>query len=99
MAFLVECLSKHEAPETRVRRIGVYQTREEAIAAAQQVVGEFLHREFKPGMGAQELFSCYQSRGEYTFIFRDDDKTLNVPGFSHVHYARKHCEQLCGDKK
>ena len=40
MAFLVECLSKHETPETRVRRIGVYQTREEAIAAAQQVVGD-----------------------------------------------------------
>lgn len=87
------------APEAQVRRIGKYETREEAIAAAQAVVDEFLRSEFSTGMNATELFSRYQSQGEYVFIFRDDDKTLNVPGFSHVHYAKDRCAQLCGGKK
>lgn len=99
MAFLVEGLNKQLGPEAEVRRIGVYETREEAIAAAQAVVDEFLRSEFSTGMNATELFSRYQSQGEYVFIFRDDDKTLNVPGFTHVQYARTRCEQLCGGKK
>lgn len=99
MAFLVEGISRQRPPEAQVRRVGEYATREQAIAAAQQVVDEFLRREFKPGMAANELFSRYQSQGEFAFIFRDDDKTLNVPGFSHAQYARSRCDQLCGGRK
>ena len=37
-------------------------------------------------------------RGEYPFIFRDDDKTFNVPGFNHLHYAMTRSQALCGGK-
>lgn len=99
MTFFVEGLSKHLGPEAQVRRIGEYETVSEAIAVAQQTVDAFLQREFKPGMDAKSLFALYQAQGEYPFIFRDDDKTINVPGFNHAHYAMIRAAEICGGKK
>ena len=98
MTFFVEGLSRHHEPETQVRRIGEYQTVAEAIAVAQRTVDAFLRREHKPGMDATALFSHYQAHGEYPFIFRDDDKTINVPGFNHTHYAMTRAAEICGGK-
>ena len=99
MTFFVEGVSQHLEPKTQVRRIGEYQTIAEAIAVAHNTIDEFLRREFKAGMDAKALFSLYQSQGEYPFIFRDDDKTFNVPGFNHAHYAMTRSAELCGGKK
>ena len=99
MAFLVEGVNKHLEPDAQVRRIGEYETVEEAIAAAQQVVDEFLRREFKPGMDAQTLFRLYQAQGEYPFIFRTDDRTINVRGFSYAYYAMERVTKMCGGVK
>lgn len=87
MPFLVEALSKHLEPQTEVRHIGAYTTAAEAITAAKQVVDGFLRRNHKAGTDAKALFAQYRDHGEHTFIFRDDDKTFNVPGFNHIHYA------------
>ena len=38
MTFFVEGLSGHNEPETRVRRIGEYDTMSDAIAAAKRIV-------------------------------------------------------------
>jgi hypothetical protein len=99
MTFFVEGVSKHHEPQTQVRRIGEFQTVAEAIAMAQRTIDEYLQREFKPGMDGKALFSRYQAHGEYPFIFRDDDKTFNVPGFNHAHYAMTRAAELCGGKK
>ena len=98
MTFFVEGLSGHREPETKVRRIGDYKTLPEAIMSAQRTIDTYLQREFKPGMGPKELFARYQESGEYPFIFRDDDKTYNVPGFNHLHYAMTRSQALCGGK-
>ncbi|MDH4150211.1 MAG: hypothetical protein OEW79_02340 [Betaproteobacteria bacterium] len=98
MTFLVEALSKHLAPRTEVRRAGEYATVAEAIAAAQKIVDGFLQQNHVPGMDAKALFSHYRDHGEHPFIFRDDDKTLNVPGFNHVYYAMTRAKELCGGK-
>jgi hypothetical protein len=98
MTFFVEGLSGHHEPEPQVRRIGEYATVAEAIAVAKYIVDEFLRQEHKPGMDAKALFSRYQAHGEYPFIFRDDDKTINVPGFNHAHYAMTRAAELCGGK-
>ena len=98
MTFFVEGLSGHTEPETKVRRIGDYKTMPEAIMSAQRLVDDFLKREHKPGMDAKALFARYQKQGEYPFIFRDDDKTYNVPGFNHLHYAMTRSQALCGGK-
>src|SRR5687768_998355 len=99
MAFFVEGVSKHLEPETQVRRIGEYKTVAEAVAVAMQTIDEYLKRVFKPGMDLNALFALYQSQGEYPFIFRDDDKTFNVPGFNHAHYAMTRAAEICGGKK
>jgi len=98
MAFIVEGVTKHDEPDAGVRRIGTYETREEAIAVAKVTVDDFLRREYKAGMLPSELFSKYQERGEHPFIFRDDDKTINVRAFDHFPYAMLRCAEICGGK-
>ena len=99
MAYLVEGVVNYLKPDSEVRRIGEFETVEEAIATAQKIVDEFLSDSFKPGMDAQSLFSLYKKEGEYPFIFRDDDMTVNVPEFEHSHYARNRAMLVCGGKK
>ncbi|MDH3316093.1 MAG: hypothetical protein OER43_10045 [Gammaproteobacteria bacterium] len=99
MTFIVEGLSIHLDPEALVRRIDQYNTLAEAITTAQETIEEVLRREFQPGMDDKSLFALYQAQGEYPFIFRDDDKTLNVPGFNHTRYAMTRAAEICGGKK
>lgn len=98
MTYFVEGISKHQAPESHVRRIGEYEALADAIAAAQKSVEDFLAAAFKPGMDAKALFNLYQTEGEHPFIFRDDDNTLNVRGFNHAQYAMTQAKEICGGK-
>jgi hypothetical protein len=98
MTFFVEVLSKNLDPQTPVRRIGEYSTKAEAITAAHRLIEDCLNQEFKPGMDSDALFARYQERREYPFIFRDDDHTFNVPGFSHILYAITCATEICGGK-
>ena len=99
MAYLVEGVVNYLKPDSEVRRIGEFDTVEEAITTAQKIVDEFLSRSFKPGMDAKSLFSLYKRQGEYPFIFRDDDMSVNVPGFEHSHYAKDRAAEVCNGKK
>ena len=88
-----------EAFATRLgvpHRIGVYKSGDDAVAAAKKMIDQFLVRTLRPGMDAQTLFSHYRARGEYPFIFRDDDCTLDVRGFNHIDYAMRRVVELCG---
>ena len=98
MTFFVEGVSKHHEPELQVRRIGEFETLVDAINAARRAIDAFLGMAYEQGMDADTLFHLYQSQGEHAFIFRDNDKTINVPGFNHLHYAMNRATQLCGDK-
>jgi hypothetical protein len=99
MAYLVEGVVNYLKPDSEVRRIGEFKTAEEAITTAQKIVDEFLRTSFKPGMNAKSLLSLYKRQGEYPFVFRDDDLTINVPGFEHSHYAKDRAEEVCNGKK
>jgi hypothetical protein len=99
MSFFVEGVSKHLEPQIQVRRIGEYQTVAEAIAVAQRLIDDYLKGQFTPGMEGKALFALYQAQGEYPFIFRDGDTTINVPGFNHAHYAMTRAAELCGAGK
>jgi hypothetical protein len=63
---------------------------------AQQAIEQFLRGRFKHGMTAKHLYSIYEEQGEHMFIFQDDAKTFNVPGFDHSDYARTLAAKLCG---
>lgn len=99
MTYYVEGLSNLLEPQTQVRRIGEYKTLAEAIAVAHRAIDDFLRQVYRPGMDSKALFGLYQSRGEHPFIFRDDEKTFNVPGFNHLHYAMTRAGEICGRKK
>ena len=99
MTYFVEGVSKHFEPEPEVRRIGEYETVTEAIAVAQKAIEQFLRAEFKRGMAAKKLYSLYEERGEHMFIFQDEARTFNAPGFDHEDYARTLAAEICGRKK
>jgi hypothetical protein len=99
MTYMVEGLSGHDGPESKVRRIGEYDSLPQAIESAKRIVDVFLRKEFKPGMDPRMLLSRYQQLAEHPYIFRDDDKTFNVPGFNHLHYAGTRSAEICSGKK
>ena len=98
MAFCVEGL-KRTGKDGTVRHVGNYEKLEDAISAAKRVVDRFLLSEYSKGMESKVLFSVYQNIAEFPFIFRDDDKTINVREFNHFQYAMAQCNELCGSKK
>jgi len=99
MTYFVEGVSKHFEPEQEVRRIGEYETLEEAIAVAKKTIEQSLRGEFKRGMSARKLYALYEERGEHMFIFQDEAGTFNVPGFDHADYARTLAAEICGRLK
>jgi hypothetical protein len=70
---------------------GEYSTWPEAVAAARQIVDRSLEHEFRPGMGAAELYDQYVSFGDDPYI------TPVPPGdlFSAWEYAKERCAALC----
>lgn len=99
MTYFVEGVSKHHEPEPQVRRIGEYKSAAQAIGVAQKTIEQFLRSEFKKGMDAKKLYSLYEERGEHTFVFQDEARTFNVPGFDHEDYARTLAAEICSGKK
>lgn len=99
MTYFVEGVSQHNQPQQQVRRVGEYESLEEAITAAKKGVERSLRKEFKRGMEAGKLFSLYEARGEHMFIFQDKANTLNVPGFEHRQYAMSRAEEICRGRK
>jgi len=96
MAFFVEGLSDHLAPEATVRRIGECETLEDAIVLAKRRIDDYLAKSWKAGRSATELLADYKVQGVHPYIFRDDGTTINVRGFSHLRYATLRCEEICG---
>jgi hypothetical protein len=99
MAFFVEGLSDHHEPEIKVRRIGEYESIEDAVSSSKRLIDVFLRNHFRPGMQAKALLTRYQDKGEHPYIFRDDDKTFNVPSFNHLHYATTRSADICSGRK
>ena len=99
MTFYVEGLRGHTEPESKVRRIGEYETIEDAISAAKRLVDVCLRRDYQPGMEPGMLLTRYKEQGEHPYIFRDDAATFNVPGFNHLNYAMTRSTEICSGKK
>ena len=98
MAFCVEGVKRTGADGT-VRHIGDFEKLEDAIAAAKRVVDRFVLQEYTKGTSPEVIFTVYQNVGEFPYIFRDDDKTLNVHEFNHLKYAMAECARLSSGKK
>lgn len=99
MTFFVEGLSEHHEPETKVRRVGEYDTLDDAVSSSKRIIDVFLRGAFRPGMESRTLLARYQDKAEHPYIFRDDENTFNVPGFNHLHYATTRSSDICSGRK
>jgi hypothetical protein len=93
--YYVEAMSKVNYHGDQVVRIGEYESLDRAIAAAEQVIDQFLNFAYHDGISAGALFVKYQNEGRVPFIFVDGGATINVSGFNHISYAKRRCEELC----
>ncbi len=101
MTFFVEQLN---TTSDEVMRVGETKTLDDATALAKGVVDDYLQRhcyyynasaDALYNTSADALYIRYQESGLIPCIFRDDDDTLNVREFSHLHYASLQCLRLC----
>src|SRR5688572_30189999 len=69
----VEATSGADRSDDNVRRIGEFETRDEAIACARRVIDAFLLAKYQTEMYPRELLALYLSAGDQPSIFQDDD--------------------------
>ena len=75
---------------------GTFATYEEAVAACQRIVDEFVAGRYRPGMTSEELYGPLLDVREDPFIRADGtgpDARSSI--FSVWEYARLRCELLC----
>ena len=82
----------HYMDESERYELGEFLTPEDAIAAAQNIVDEYLTSAYHPGMTAEALFQSYLSFGEDPFIITSGGEQ---EVFSARHYAWQRCRELC----
>lgn len=68
-----------------------YETSEEAIGAAQNIVDKSLRHLYKDEHTPEELYSDYQDWGDDPFIITKDKSCE----FSAWGYAKQRCEEIC----
>ena len=83
----------HYMDESERYEHGEFATLGAAIAAARQIVDEYLHSAYKPGMSADQLMASYCQFGEDPFIIAPEIKGVV---FSARDYARGRCPEICG---
>ena len=85
--------NSHYQDESERYKLGEFETYEDAHAAAEKVVDDFLDSAYRNGMSAKALFDSYKMYGEDPFIVpdREDGK------FSAWTYAEHRCKTLCSE--
>lgn len=81
----------HYMDEEERYTLGVYDSAEEAVAAAKRVVDGFLSEGVNPGATARELFYSFTMFGDTPHIIP------TIKGFDAWEYARQRCIELRGD--
>lgn len=103
MSFIVDVLTKAPEGKTGGRRIGIYPTHKEAVAAAQHVVDDYLFHEFIQGVGcgltAEKLLIQYRRTGDVPVVMRAGEGSTEVSSFHYLQYAAKRCAELFHSEK
>lgn len=93
MTYFVEAMSGVSSGGN-VERIGEYTNLDAAVAAAKNMIDNFLYTKNVDKISAAKLFIQYQNLGRVPFIFTDGDTTINVGSFNHLQYAMRRCEEI-----
>ena len=82
----------HYADESERYAAGEFATLEEAVAAAQKIVDDYLASAFKIGMTSDELMASYAMFGDDPFIVGSEVRGVE---FSGREYARQRAIEIC----
>ena len=85
--------------ESKRYALGVYETYEEAVEAAKELVRENLCSMHRRGMTPDQLFEAYRGFGEDPFVMAVPPAELVLPVFSARAYAQERCPEVCGPIK
>ena len=87
----------HPMDEENRYVLGVFETRDDALAAAKRIVDDFLSSSLRPGMTAEELYTIYVGFGEDPFIVpvtSTDERWT----FSAWRYAKDRCAEIVSSR-
>jgi hypothetical protein len=94
MGFIVSIDDNfHYQDESQRSKLGEFETYEEALVAAQDIVDRFLENAKSNYKNAIDLYSSYRMYGDDPFIYPD----TREPGFSAWKYAEEKCQKLYKD--
>jgi hypothetical protein len=83
----------HYMDESAYMTHGYFETLDAAIAAARDIVDQWLGATYKPGMTSDELYQQYMLFGEDPFVRGPE---VRAETFSAWTYAEQRCAALCG---
>jgi hypothetical protein len=91
---LVDENSHYQDEDARYEH-GTFETYDDAVAACQRIVDDFLAAEHRPGMSDGDLYHLYTTFGEDPFISPEPSGFR----FSAWEYARLRCALLCAARQ
>jgi len=80
--------------EDRRWKLGEFETHQEAVAAAKELIDSFLLEHYTPGMTAETLLNGYKGFGDDPFI-TGEGPGIDSERFSAWEYAERKCEEIC----
>ena len=80
--------------EDRRWKLGEFETHQEAVAAAKELIDEFLLYHVTPGMTAEILYQGYTGYGDDPFI-TGEGPGIDSEKFTAWDYAKRRCEEIC----
>lgn len=83
----------HYMDEEEAYTTGSFNTYEEALQRAKEIVESSLRESYKPGMSSAELLTLYRRFGSDPIIIGSVDS--NHPGFSAWSYAEEKAKEMC----
>ena len=88
--------NSHYMDESENYAYGTYDTLEQAVAVAKEIVDRFVIQTCKPGVSFESAWSIYAMFGEDPYIrVVDGNVEQGSLAFSARSYARERCMELC----
>ena len=86
----IDANSHHMDTSTRTVH-GIYDTAQQAVDAAREVISARLIESHRPGMHTEELLEIFVRRGEVPFILPEDEHSR----FDRIEFAHERAKKLC----
>jgi hypothetical protein len=94
-SYLVETYCKTTSRENEFKRVGAFESLDEAMAVARHTIDRSLLRLFKPGISREALFQEYDAFGDIPCIFQVGVPSGGGAVFNPLQYAIARSAAIC----